>query len=68
MIKIFLVVQWPVGGIRTFVNYGYANSNWGAPEIQLLNNDEVLKNKYAMAGYNYAIELQGSDMKIGLLR
>jgi len=40
--------------------------------IQLLNRDEELRNKYAMAGYNYALELQGvdrliRDMKVGLL-
>lgn len=40
--------------------------------IQLLNTDDQLRNKYAVAGYNYAIELQGvdrliGDIKIGLL-
>lgn len=33
MIKVFLIVRWPVGGIRTFINYVY--SGWGSPEIQL---------------------------------
>lgn len=49
MIKVFLVVRWPVGGIRTFINYVY--SNWGSPEIQLhiltpnLPEVDVLKNQ-----------------------
>jgi glycosyltransferase involved in cell wall biosynthesis len=33
MIKVFMVVRWPVGGIRTFINYVY--SQWGDSSIQL---------------------------------
>lgn len=31
--KVFLVVRWPVGGIRTFINYIY--SEWSDPELEL---------------------------------
>src|SRR5690606_6737974 len=33
VIKIFMVVRWPVGGIRTFINYVY--SEWQEQSIQL---------------------------------
>lgn len=31
--KVFLIVRWPVGGIRTFINYIYAN--WTDPALEL---------------------------------
>lgn len=33
MKKVFLVVRWPVGGIRTFINYVY--SQWGDSSLEL---------------------------------
>lgn len=33
MIKVFMVVRWPVGGIRTFINYVY--SQWGDSSLEL---------------------------------
>jgi glycosyltransferase involved in cell wall biosynthesis len=33
MIKVFMVVRWPVGGIRTFLNYVY--SQWGDSSLEL---------------------------------
>jgi glycosyltransferase involved in cell wall biosynthesis len=33
MIKVFMVVRWPVGGIRTFINYVY--SKWGDSSLEL---------------------------------
>ncbi|RYG20354.1 MAG: hypothetical protein EOO07_05040 [Chitinophagaceae bacterium] len=33
MMKVLLVIRWPVGGIRTFINYVYANFN--SDEIEL---------------------------------
>jgi len=32
-IKVFLIVRWPVGGIRTYLNYIFAN--WESPEVEL---------------------------------
>lgn len=32
-IKVFLIVRWPVGGIRTYLNYVFAN--WESPEVEL---------------------------------
>jgi glycosyltransferase involved in cell wall biosynthesis len=33
MMKVFMVVRWPVGGIRTFINYVY--SKWGDSSLEL---------------------------------
>lgn len=33
MIKVLLIVRWPVGGIRTYLNYMF--SNWESPEVEL---------------------------------
>lgn len=36
MKKIFLVVRWPVGGIRTFINYIYGKWNYEPIELHIL--------------------------------
>ena len=33
MIKVLLIVRWPVGGIRTYLNYVF--SGWESPKVQL---------------------------------
>jgi glycosyltransferase involved in cell wall biosynthesis len=33
MIKVLLIVRWPVGGIRTYLNYVF--SSWESPKVQL---------------------------------
>lgn len=49
MKKILLVVRWPVGGIRTFINYIYRQEGAESYELHILvpkiNEVEVLKNQ-----------------------
>lgn len=63
MIKVFMVVRWPVGGIRTFINYVY--SNWTNPELEIHflvpNLAEVDALKKQLSGVNCIWHLTESE-------
>ena len=63
MIKVFMVVRWPVGGIRTFLNYVYSQWDDSSLELHFLtpNLPEVEALKAQLKHVNCVWHTTGSD-------